>query len=92
MHAKLLVTLLAGVLIGLGASFLVNRVEAQAQPMGPRPSFFEFKVVTFPYDERKASDLLNTLDSDHWQYVGPIHGGANNGPSFIAFKRPKGAK
>jgi WD40 repeat protein len=79
----------AALVIGLTVSALgvfqdCPAVRAQDKP-APRPEW-EFKAVLFGTDEKDATNRLNNLASEGWQYVGPL------GNGLVAFRRPQGPK
>ncbi len=95
MNAKLIGTLLVGIFIGFGMTFLTKSPEAQARnsliltenvPVNGKKEW-EFKVVQFAGQFDKSEKLLNDLASERWEYVGLTMGGQQF--SAVIFKRLK---
>jgi uncharacterized protein (TIGR03067 family) len=45
-------------------------------------AYFEYRAIAIPANEKTATQILNTLAADRWEYVGPL------GNTLVAFKRP----
>jgi uncharacterized protein (TIGR03067 family) len=45
-------------------------------------AYFEYRAIAIPANEKTATQILNTLAGDRWEYVGPL------GNTLVAFKRP----
>jgi uncharacterized protein (TIGR03067 family) len=74
--------LVGGLLLTVGLTlFSPNRpLVAQGQPK-PEPAKPELKAVAFGTDEKAATDKLNSLAAEGWEYVGPLANG------LVAFRR-----
>jgi hypothetical protein len=92
MRGKLVVTFLAGLVIGLVVAAAGWRQQALAQqPEKPR---WEYKVEALSTNAVYASTRLNQLADEGWEYVGLT---ATSVPapstsaheSLVAFRRPK---
>jgi uncharacterized protein (TIGR03067 family) len=57
-------------------------VLTAAAAQDPRPGPWEHKAVKFTPVEKEATDQLNTLAADGWEYVGPLTA------DLVAFRRP----
>ena len=75
-----------GIVAGIVTSALLLFAHAQ-QPSTPRrgpgnSAEWEYKTVSFDVGAGEASNRLNALAADGWQYVGPLANG------LVAFRRP----
>jgi hypothetical protein len=61
----------------------LSGARGQDKP-APKPAW-EWKAVSLGADEKKATEKLNELAADGWEYVGPLANG------LVAFKRPNDA-
>jgi hypothetical protein len=90
MRGKLVVTSLAGLVVGLAVALAGWHPQALGQRPDKAPPW-EYKVVVFPLASDEATKRLNDLADDGWEYVGlvgtsgetPRHGAS------VAFRRPK---
>jgi uncharacterized protein (TIGR03067 family) len=77
----------ATVCFALGVSALCLGEPAAAQESGAAPArSFEFRAVAMGTTEQAATDKLNALAAEGWDYVGPLANG------LVAFRRPLAAR
>jgi hypothetical protein len=91
MRGKLLLTFLAGLVVGLAASFLAWRPQALAE-RPEKPPEWEYRLVRPGTDPKEQSKVMDELGSGGWEYVGPVSLSAsteNFQATSTAFRRPK---
>jgi uncharacterized protein (TIGR03067 family) len=67
---------------GTAAALLAAEGAAPKSPKAQSPRY-EYRAVSFPAEEKAATDKLNALSADGWEYVGPL------AHSLVAFRRPQ---
>jgi hypothetical protein len=78
--------IIAGGVIATFLLFAPAQQPSTAQRRPGNPAEWEYKAVSFDTGEREASNRLNALTVDGWQYVGPLANG------LVAFRRPSAEK
>jgi hypothetical protein len=88
MNGKLVVTFLAGLVVGLVVAFAGWHSQAQAQP-APQNQQWEYKLVFMGVSltERDLTETMNALGAERWDYSGVLRSGDRG--SLFSFKRPK---
>jgi hypothetical protein len=96
MRGKLVLTFLAGLVVGLVIMLAGWHPQALGQRQANAPQW-EYKVVTLLYqsDDERMTKQLNQLADDGWEYVGLVSTAAtavpnrSNHEASVAFRRPK---
>jgi hypothetical protein len=94
MRGKLVLTFLAGLIVGVVVAFTGWHPQALAQ-RAEKPPQWEYKAVVMPFGSDEATKKLNELADDGWEYVGLVGTSVPYSPnhvahdSSVAFRRPK---
>jgi hypothetical protein len=94
MNAKLMLAAVVGLGIGLAVPSIGWHQSARGQQQEKAPRW-QYKVECFSENTASATEQLNKLTDDGWEYVGLINTAAArpNGPlgqpTLVAFKRIK---
>jgi hypothetical protein len=71
MNGRIAAATVFGLILGLAIALFVGQRQVQAQQQ--KEQRWEYKVVALPLDSNKATDQMNALARDGWEYVGLIN-------------------